>query len=390
MITIFRYLIINNSSFAFIVMNKKFKIFVKCVGLVFYLSISVLNAQILKDTASLNLITKGINYIYDFQFKNAEEVFNKISLTCPGHPIVSLFSGIITYWENYPLLPSSDASISFEKEMQNCMALCEKKMTGQDEPEYLLINLCARCMLLLYYSDNDLTSEVVPLTMSTYKFLRRSFNFTYVYSDFYFFTGLYNYYREAYPEAYPVYKTMAFLFPKGSKTKGLRELQAAAKNSIFLKADSYSFLSGICIYFEANYHKASYYSNSLYKIYPDNIQYLAMHIKNMLLLKQYDEAEELVISSGTRSTNPFYQLQLTIFNGIILEKKYHNYNHAQEYYKNGITNISIFREYGNEFAAYAYFGLSRMCEANGDKRGKKIYRKKAMELAEFKKIDFNE
>lgn len=371
-------------------MNKKFKIYVKCVCLAFCLNSSVLHAQILKDTATLNLITKGINYIYDFQFKNAEEVFNQISLTCPGHPIVSLFRGIITYWENYPLLPSSAASVSFVTEMQCCIALSEKKMTRQDEPEYLLINLCARCMLLLYYSDNDLTSEVFPLTMSSYKYLRRSFNFTSVYSDFNFFTGLYNYYREAYPEAYPIYKAMALLFPKGSKTRGLRELQTSAKNSIFLKADSYSFLSGICIYFESNYDKAYYYSNSIFKLYPDNIQYLAMHIKNLLLLKQYDNAEKLIISTGLLSTNPFYQVQLTVFNGILQEKNYHNYNQAQEYYKNAINNISHFGAYGNEFAAYAYFGLSRMSEANGDRRGKKIYRKKALELAEFKKIDFNE
>ena len=96
--------------------EKKFKILIKCISLVFCLSSGVLNAQILRDTATLNLITKGINYIYDFQFKNAGEIFNKISQSCPGHPIVPLFSGIITYWENYPLLPSSDASDSFEKE----------------------------------------------------------------------------------------------------------------------------------------------------------------------------------------------------------------------------------------------------------------------------------
>ncbi len=379
-----------NQKCVFKVKNKRFISFMKCLGFSFCLSTTILNAQILKDSASLSLITKSINYLYDFQFKDAEEVFNKITLTCPGHPIVPLLSGIIVYWENYPLLPTSTASVSFVKELQNCIKLCEKKMTGQDEPEYLLINLCARCMLLLYYSDNDLTSEVFPLTISTYKYLRRSFNFTSVYSDFYLFTGLYNYYREAYPEAYPVYRAMALLFPKGSKTRGLRELQIAAKNSIFLKADSYSFLSGICISFESNYQKASYYSNSLYKLYPDNVQYLAMHIKNQLLLKNYDEAEELIRSSGFRSTNSFYQAQLTIFNGIIQEKKYHNYNQAVECYKNGITGISLFREYGNEFAAYAYFGLSRMSDANGDKRGKKIYRKKALELADFKKIDFND
>ena len=63
------------------------------------------------------------------------------------------------------------------------------------------------------------------------------------YSDFYFFTGVYNYYREAYPEAYPVYKPLALLFPKGSKTKGLEDLLIASKNSIFLKAEAFSFLS---------------------------------------------------------------------------------------------------------------------------------------------------
>jgi hypothetical protein len=115
-----------------------------------------------------------------------------------------------------------------------------------------------------------------------------------------------------------------------------------------------------------------------------------MHIKNLLLMHQYDEAEEIVRSSGVQSSNPYYQVQLTIFNGIIQEKKYHNYNLAQEYYKKGITDVSFFRDYGNEFAAYAYFGLSRMSEVNGDKRGKKIYRKKALELADFKKIDFND
>ena len=63
-----------------------------------------------------------------------------------------------------------------------------------------------------------------------------------VYPDFYFFTGLYNYYREAYPEAHPIYKVLAFLFPRGDREKGSAELQNAGANSIMLKAEAYSFL----------------------------------------------------------------------------------------------------------------------------------------------------
>jgi hypothetical protein len=371
-------------------MNQKSRIFCLCFTLAFCLSPVIIHAQILKDSTNLNLVKKDVDYIYNFQFDKAKEVLNKINQSCPGHPIVSLLGGMIIYWEKYPLLTSSRANASFESEMHNCINLCETKMTGQDEPEYLLINLCARCMLLMYYTDNDLTSEVFPLTLSTYKHLKRSFNFTSVYSDFYFFTGIYNYYREAYPEAFPVYRTMAFLFPRGGKIKGLKQLQTAANTSIFLKADAYAFLSGISIDFENNYQNAEYYNELLCKLYPDNIMFLALYIKNLFLLKRYDEAEELIKYSETHTTNSLYQTQMVIFKGLLQEKKYHNINKALEYYKTGVRDISEYGTYCNDFASYAYFGLSRISEISGDKRGKKIYRKKALELSDYKKVNFDD
>ena len=48
-----------------------------------------------------------------------------------------------------------------------------------------------------------------------------------------------------------------------------------------------------------------------------------------------------------------------------------------------------FGAYGNEYIAYAYFGLSRIFGINGDKENQKAYRKRAMKLADLKKIDFD-
>jgi hypothetical protein len=374
----------------FLSVAERFKIFIKCIMLSSCLSITAIHAQILKDTASINLIKKGVDYIYNLQFDNAGEVCSKINQSYPGHPVVYLLKGMITYWENYPLLSSSPARVSFETDMRNCIELSEKKYNPTDEAEYLLSNLCARGMLLLFYADNDLSMEVIPLATGTYQYIRRAFDFPSVYSDFFYFTGLYNYYREAYPEAHPVYKSLAFLFPKGNRAKGLKELQKAAKNSIVLKAESSSFLSEIYISYENNYQQASYYSKSLHDIYPANMQYLAVCIKNLLLVKQYDEAESLIISSSKKINNSYYQAQLSIFNGILQEKKYHNIEQAQQYYNKGVRGISLFGEYGNEFAAYAYFGLSRISEINRDKHYKRIYRKQAMGLVNFKKVNFDE
>jgi hypothetical protein len=352
-------------------------------------SADVTHAQILKDSSSLNLIKKGIDYIYNFQFKEANEVCNEISKRYPGHPVVYLLNGMKIYWENFPLLSNSQARILFEEDLRNCIELCEKKYSPEDKTENLLANLCARGMLLLFFNDNNLSMEVIPLATSTYKYIRLSFDFTQISSDFFFFTGLYNYTREAYPEAYPIYKPLALVFRKGDKITGIKELQKAAKNSIILRAESFSVLSEIFLRFENDYDEATYYNKTLYELYPDNLQFKEQYIKNLLLINEYDEAEKLILACDSKTNNSFFLGQITIFNGIIKEKKYHDFKLAQELYINGIKEMSFFGNYGNEFAAYAYYGLSRISDANGDKNYKKLYRKLADDLADLKKVNFD-
>ena len=371
-------------------MNKRCKIPILVIGLVFSLYTSSLSGQILRDSASVNLIKKGIDYVYNFQFSNADNVSAELRKLYPDHPLNYLFRGMITYWENYPLNTTSSARNLFEEDMRKCIELCEKNKDKSAEAEILLVNLCARGLLLLFYTDNDLSFEVFPIASSTYQCIRHSFDFTAHYSDFYFFTGVYNYYREAYPEAHPVYKTLAFLFPKGSKAKGLEDLQTVAKNSIILKAESYSFLTQIYLSFENNYKQATFYSRSLHSVYPKNPEYLGSYIKNLLLMKEYDEAEKEISSSDTYLNNPFFQAQVTIFKGILQEKKYYNLIQSQQYYMKGIKDISVFRNYGNEYAAYAYFGLSRISQKTGDIDNMKMYRKLALKLSDFKNIDFDD
>ena len=203
----------------------------------FYHNLRV-NGQILRDTAALKLVKASIQNVYNLRFNEAREDCKKLSLIYPGHAIVYLLDGMITYWKNYPILPSSPARASFESDLRKCIDLCEGTKNPADVTEFLLANLSARGLLLLFYTDNDMNKDVFPLAISTYKYIRRSFDYTSVYTDFYFFTGVYNYYRVAFPEAYPSYKPLAMLFPKGDRQKGLDDLHTAAKNSIFLKSRS--------------------------------------------------------------------------------------------------------------------------------------------------------
>lgn len=370
------------------VVKRKLKVAI----LVFFMGLMSpsVTAQVLKDTAAFQLVCRGVDYIYNLQFAEARDVYRKISAEYPMHPMTYVYRGLLTYWENYPLISTSPARQSFEKDLRFAIELCEKKHNPADEAEYLVLNLGARGLLLLFYADNELSMDVIPLASSTYQFLKQSFNYTGIYADFYFFTGLYNYYRDAYPETHPVYKPLAILFPRGNREKGLKELQIASKKAIVLKAEAYTFLSGIYISFEKNYHQASQFSKALNRLYPNNYSYTAVYIKNLLLAKRYDEAESMIRLNHTLSNNAFYQSQLLILRGILQEKKYKNHKQAQALYAKGLKDIKPFGEFGEEYAAYAYFGLSRISDANGDKHNKKNYRKLAMDMADFKEVNFDD
>jgi hypothetical protein len=359
------------------------------IGLSLFISSVPVTAQLLQDSVALNLVKEDINYIYNLQFTKAREVYPEIVSLYPDHPIVLLLKGIMTYWENYPMLHTDPSHVTFEEDMRQCIKLSETNENPDHEAEYLLADLCARGMLLSFYSDNDLILEVTPLTISSYKYLRHAFNFAAVCTDIYYFTGVYKYYREAYPKIYPVYKSLALLFPPGNMDIGLKELQTAALKSVVLKPEAYSMLAWIYLGFENKLSESSSYCKTLHMNYPGNELYLITYIRNLLLMRNYNEAEKLISQATAMQGNKFFQAQLVILNGILQEKSYLNNKLAQQYYNSGINDISLFGKYGNEYAAYAYFGLSRLSDGNNEKRTRKIYRREAMKLADFKKINFD-
>jgi len=142
--------------------------------------------------------------------------------------------------------------------------------------------------------------------------------------------------------------------------------------------------------FENNFSEGIIYSGYLIKRYPDNPAFLAVYIRNLLLLKNYEEAEKMIESVSGEYPNKYLQAQLLIFRGILTEKKYYDNKTARQHYMKGIADISPFGDYSNEYAAYSYFGLSRISYADGKKNEAEMYRKEALRLAAFKKIDFNE
>jgi hypothetical protein len=134
------------------------------------INISTVSAQILYDSLSVKKIKTGVDYMYNLEFYKASEIFSEVEKLYPGHPVNYLLKGIYAYWKNYPMLPATQARPDFENDLRKCIDLSSEEVySGKYEAESLLTNVCARGLLLLFYSDNDLSMKVIPLATGTYK-----------------------------------------------------------------------------------------------------------------------------------------------------------------------------------------------------------------------------
>jgi tetratricopeptide (TPR) repeat protein len=338
------------------------------IALLFFIdSTSTVNGQLLQDTSAVNLIRKGIGYIYGQEFTNAENILNEVNTRYPGHPATYLYKAIVIYYKNYPLIPDNPQFKSFESQLRASMRICEARSGWLDDPEKLLIDFCSRGLLMLCYSENGMSREVTSIALTTYKCVKKSFQYKSAYPDFCYFTGLYNYYREAYPDRHPVYKALAVLFPRGDKPGGLKDLRYAAENSIVLMAEAYSILSWIYIYYENNYPEAIKYSKTISDKYPSNLLFRGEYIKNLLLMGKYDDAEKIILSSENVQ-HTYFRGELSIFRGFLQEKKYHDYSLAHRYYDEGIAIMKTFGTRGKDYADFANDGLKRIRDIQNRKR----------------------
>ncbi len=347
--------------------------------------------QLLQDPVTYAKIKEGVDHIYNFEFAEAESIYRYLQAKYPDHSVPYLFKGLIIYWENFPITPDSPYAKAFVKNLEKSYDIAEQYFkANENDAENLISGLGALGLLLLYYADNGLSRSVISLAPATYKFLMKSFEFTGVYYDFYFFTGLYNYYREAYPEAHPVYRPAMVFFPHGDKRLGLKQLKLASDSSLFLKAESNSFLAGIYQSFEYNPQIACFYSKKLAERYNRNTEFRTDYIRDLLITKDYDEAEKMLENMPNPSASRYLQAQTDILNAIVTEKKYKNDRKAEKLYWSGIRKAEAYKDYGHEYMAYAYFGLSRISERTNELKEMKKYRKTAEEMANYEHINFHD
>ncbi len=333
-----------------------------------YFSVSVGQDKLIGDEVVMGRIKHGLDFMYNYEFKKADSLFRIIENEIPNHPVNPFLEGLNIYWQNAPLNPnSSDEVNKFIQKMKKSAVLSDEVMKSRDDYiEGSFFSLVAHAMQMMYYADNDQIVKVIKYIPYSYKRVVKAFDLKDAFEEYKFFTGLYSYYIEAYPEAHPAYKPLLIFLHKGSRIEGLKELNWIANNSVFMKAEGLFFLHHIYLSYECNPQMALNYVEQLHELYPDNTFYLVHLIFNLLVINDYEKAAELIpMLEQQKESDNFAQMMELIFNGMIEEHVNRNYEVSEKLYKKGIKMAVEFNPRGDTYSALAYAGLSRIYEREG-------------------------
>lgn len=343
------------------------------------------------DQTIVDKIKSGIQYTYNFEFEKAEIICNSVVEKYPNNPAVLMFEALILYWKYYPLQTETEMGNQYESLLLK--SLSESQLQLQKMPDHQLTNFFAmmpRMMLLEFYADNGVGVKSIPHLMNVYQSVINGFSFCKTTPEYYFTTGLYDYYIEAYPEANPFYKPFVYFFPGGNKERGLIELYECWQQSEFIGPEALTFLSYIYINFETDYAKGLSYALELTVKYPNNPLFAEYYIELLLLNRQYDEAEKVVCNfNESKKKSNFFNNTFLIFDAIIKEHFQMNYAKAEALYKETIPSLNHYGNYASRYISYAYFGLSRISKNLGLIEAAQTYRSQAEKLAQYPNVNFD-
>jgi len=346
---------------------------------------SSVKAQILDDKPTMEVVQRGIDHIYNYEFAEADALRRKVQVRYPGHPVTHFMAAFQMYWQYLPIKDNKTKVSEYIRNLNNCLAAVEKQYGKNSEhPEAIFFRLAARGYLALMYNYQDERLKAAGEGQKAYSNLTEALKLTEQNSEFLFVTGTYNYYVEAYPEDHAIVRPLMIFFKDGNKNLGLKQLNLATKRAVITKVEAAYFLTQTYLDHESRPDLAAKYTDQLVSAYPKNPIFRMIHVQSLLLAGRYAEAES-ELPELKKQNNGFFPITWRYFDGYLQEKKYHNDTTAQNYYLAALKT-PYDAQYTKEYHAMSYAGLARIADRSGNKQKAKEHYKKCLDLAQYKSV----
>jgi hypothetical protein len=240
-------------------------------------------------------------------------------------------------------------------------------------------------LLAQYYGEQGRTFKAVSEAKKAYNGVMKGIDSKNEYIEFYFSSGIYNYYREKYPEMHPIYKPFVWVFRSGDIENGLEEMKYAAQKAPLSKVEAAHYLAYVYLRYEEKPELALVIMDNLVKSYPNNAYFQILYLEALGMMHNLDKGIA-IINELLVHERLFYRMCGNTFKGLYVEDYDHDPKVAVGYYQRSILIGENFENEGFHAKSMAYAGLARISDMNNDTDAAVKYYKKAKKYAQVRAV----
>ncbi|WP_460980865.1 hypothetical protein [Spirosoma fluminis] len=337
------------------------------------------------DSNVQQTVLKTLDHIYNLEFNEADNLTRQLRARFPQHPVGPILRATQLELQYLPLHENKAATAQFIQAANQGLDLAKKLLDkNEDDPEGVFFALTAHSYLASFYNNQGESLKAVSESKKSYSYLKDGFKLMDKSPDFFFTTGLYNYYVERYPMDHPIVRPFMIFFDDGDMTLGLKQMDTAAKKSLFMRAVANYYLAHILIKHEIQPGRAALYTKYLADKYPNNPLFGMVNAEALLLAGRYAEARPYV-QRLRQMPDKLVPPAVNTFDGMLAEYADKDDKAAAEFYQLALKQ-KFNDPYTKEYHAFAYAGLARIAARTNDRNLAKMYYKKALAIGEYKAL----
>lgn len=323
---------------------------------------SAQSLPVLNNDKVLSQVERVAYYVYNEYPDSATMLIDKMVVSLPQHPIIPMMRAMNIAWQDQPIRTTSPSFPAHRRQLEQVIALSNKlQEKNPDDLEGLFFEMSAHGLLAEYMAREGSYMKAMSEAKKTYDFITVTMTKTSESPEFYFLAGLYNYFREKYPERHPVYSPFLWFFEPGDKALGLAQLDSAVYQSKIVKAEAHLYTAYIYLRYENDPAKAEFYIKKLLNEYPRNSYVKAKYIESLVLRDDFSTAMPY-IKAFLSESRPYYEMCGEVYMGVYFEEVKGSDIQAESYYMKGLETGKKDPTRGEYYKSLAYLGMGRIME----------------------------
>ncbi len=200
---------------------------------------------------------RGLDMLYNMQFEEANVLFSQIAERHPNHPVGPFLKALTVWWKILLDLSDTSHDAEFYAAMELVVERSERLLErdpGNFDARFFkgaALGFTGRLhsnrgeWFSAAMDGKDAMGYVLGVAEANPEN-----------DDFVFGKGIYDYYAALVPERYPFARPLMWLFPEGSKERGLRLLERCAREGYYLQTEAVYFLLQIYYVYEDYFEKS--------------------------------------------------------------------------------------------------------------------------------------